>query len=125
MSDKAINRLFMAYLHNYYCNYHWGPVPRLNFRVCLFLAYFEHVFSLFWPRGPGNPGAVPGPRILLPLHPQAFSVGVFQTCSSWCRSRVRIAQQHCEHRHALYYDICASPDIHSGYLSTKMTSRKI
>ena len=40
MSDKLINRLFIAYLHNYYCNYHSGPVPRLNFRVWLFLAYF-------------------------------------------------------------------------------------
>ena len=99
MSDKAINQLFMAYLHSFYCNYHWGPVPHHNFRVWLFFAYFGHLFSLFWRRGPGNPGAVLGPRILLPLHPQAFSVGVFQTCSSWCRSRVRIAQQHSEHRH--------------------------
>ena len=63
MSDKAINRLFMAYLHNYYCNYHWDPIPRIYFRVWLFFAYFGHVFSLFWRRGPGNPGAVPGPRI--------------------------------------------------------------
>ena len=63
MSDKAINRLFMAYLHSFYCNYHWGPVARLNFRVWLFLTYFEHAFSLFLPKGPGNPGAVLGPRI--------------------------------------------------------------
>ena len=55
MSDKVINRLFMAYLHNYYCNYHSCPVPRLNFRVWLFLADFEHAFGLFWPRRPGNP----------------------------------------------------------------------
>ena len=47
----------MAYLPNYYCNYHSGPVPGLNFRVWLFLAYFEHAFGLFWPRGPGNPDA--------------------------------------------------------------------
>ena len=38
MSDKAINRLFMAYLHNYYCNYHWGPVPALILE-----------FGFFWP----------------------------------------------------------------------------
>ena len=36
MSDKVINRLFISYLHNYYCNYHSGPVPALILEFGLF-----------------------------------------------------------------------------------------